>query len=310
MGSFSTIRGIRGSLIFEYTINELAMKFNEAETDIAASYIDHISLIASIFDNPNLPTAKAASIFDNPNLSEAKLQAILDNPNLSIQKGQEIVDAMSNPAKIGTGGRRGYIGDDWDDNKLSSRDKAATVATALSRIVQKFRPEWSIGNKGTSPDPYADNKQLIMPADPSNTGGKEVYTSLNTNTGTFKIKFRNATTTTATEWVFPIAIFSGGSYLSGGDYYAIFYRTDGSAYRLEKRVGGTRSILIDSTWDGDDAWHEAKFTRDESGNLELFYDGVSKGTATNTAITSFDTLEVYYSNGVQVDGYFDDLEVF
>ena len=271
----------------------------------SGTYTD--ALMASAFDSSYLAASKAASIVDNANLTEAKLQSILYNTNLTIQKGQEIVDAMSSPSKIGTGGRRGYIGDDWSDNKITSRDNAATVATALSKIYQKFRPEWSIENIGTSSDPYADSGQLVFLNDVDNTGQKGVYTSLNTNTGTFKIKFKQATTTTDNSGVCPIQICSS-SWVSGGEGYDLMYRTDGSEYTLWK--GRHNTAIISSTWDGDTAWHEAKITRDSSGNFELFYDGVSKGTATDTDYTSFNTLEVFYTNGVQIDTYFDDLEVF
>jgi len=45
-------------------------------------------------------------------------------------------------------------------------------------------------------------------------------------------------------------------------------------------------VLIDQSWTIDIDWHTAKITRDANGIFEIFLDGVSKGTVTDTDITT------------------------
>ena len=282
------------------TIADLASVFNDADVDAAkAAYViesttKDVADLASIFDNANLSADKAASIADNANLSEAKLQAILDNTNLSIQKGQEIVDAMSNPTKIGTGGRRGYIGDDWEDNKLSSRDKAATVATSFDKIFQTFRPEWTV-KAGTIT--VASGR-----VEGDAAGINEVQTSSSITEGT---------------WEVDIIILATGShqliciiYQDDNNFYEAGNTTPGGtrSWCLRKYEGGTITDLIQSSWTEATGTYRLKVTRDSSGNFEMFVDGASMGTATDTFLptanyivlrvdddnsSAMDNLEVY-----------------
>jgi len=367
MGSFSTIGATK--LLFEYTIDELARKFNQAEPAVAASFINQgdyiglvISLIASIFDNTNLSLTKAVSIFDNANLSlsragniignanlsnaraldihdnsartfpdewatifdsymdagkaayivenstkrtvddwaclfdnanlsEAKLQSILDDTNLSIQKGQEIVDAMSNPSKIGTGGRRGYLGDDWQDNKITDRDDAATTPTDLGRIVQIFRPEWSGGlaEDGVFKLTGTDEKQ---------------YCSSNFTTGYWYVKWYVAGTSGSRGMKFYFM------WVDDNNHYFLEYHTDSPDLSLKKTAGGSISTLISETSiePYDNCWHDAKVKRDDDGNFEAWYGHISLGTCVDTSITSSNRL--YLGCIGDVDTYFDNLQVY
>ena len=277
-------------------IADLASVFNDADVDAAkAAYVTEnttkdVADLASIFDNANLSADKAASIADNTNLTEAKLQSILDNTNLSIQKGQEIVDAMSDPTKIGTGGRRGVIGDDWNDNKMTSRDSASVTPTALSKIFQNFRPEWS----GT---------------DFSVSGG-EIYTTKNpgyTSTpsiiavGTWGFKAKLGDTDNSYDW--RIVFISSATGDSGDGY--VFYKYGGGSFRLARLDSGTYTDLISTTASSDTNYHEYKVTRDSDGNMEIFEDGVSKGTTVDTTYTSSSYIVLRGSYGA----YFDNLEV-
>ena len=289
-------------------IADLASVFNDADVDAAkAAYVTEnttkdVADLASIFDNANLSADKAASIADNTNLTEAKLQSILDNTNLSIQKGQEIVDAMSSPSKIGTGGRRGVIGDDWEDDKLTSRDKAATVATALDKIFQKFRPEWDTANADTKISVESGYLKIAASAD------YDLYIKLTDNIteGTWKMRQKLGAVNSTRGYNFTLAFMLKdkdnhyAAYISGYDDYV----------RFSKQIAGTVTHLIAASISRDTDWHEVKITRDADGNFELFYDGVSKGTATDTEITSGDLAIGQFQEDNDEDAYVDDLEVY
>jgi len=248
--------------------------------------------IAALLDGDSLTAADAAthvnsgtytdalmaSAFDSSYLAAAKLQSILDNTNLTIQKGQEIVDAMSSPSKIGTGGRRGVIGDDWDDNKLTSRDNAATVATALDKIVQTFRPEWTV-KAGTI---TVANSRVEGDA----SGTNEVQTSsLSITEGTWEVDII-VLATGHTQLIYFI-------YQDIDNHYHAGNSTPGGtrAWYLYKYEGGAGSELILSSWTEATGTYALKVTRDSSGNFELFVDGNSKGTATDTWLpTTYDSI--------------------
>jgi len=250
-------------LLFEYTIDELVVKLNDADAALAASYFDNL--------------------FGAPAIAK-----ILDNANLSIQKGQEIVDAMSNPSKIGSGGRRGVIGDDWEDNKLTTRDGAAAVATTLEKIFQSFRPEWSITSG--SDRVAAQNNRLEM----WNVKGDstEVLMSISQTNTDLTCKFK---------WTFDKPSYKTQIRFiktDGGDYYYVqggVWSSSENNITLCKNVGGGESILLDSgtassaTAGAPD--QEVKVVKSGS-NFELFVNGVSKGTATDSDITTSNVFEI------------------
>ena len=274
----------------------------------AASILDDTSLtitrIASILDDTNLTSSKAASIFNETALTVArctsifnetaltvaKLQSILDSTNLTIQKGQEIVDAMASPSRIDTGGRRGVIGDDWDDNKLTSRDNAATTATSLDKIVQNFRQVWT----NTYGTPSASGGNLVLPVGNSDIQITEINNTV--DAGTFQCDAQYVT-----------GITTGGYYLlsilNGSAGYSTYWSS--TEYSLQEYGAGTR--IVESVAP-DTSVHAIKFTRDSSGNFELFRDGVSKGTVADTNTTTFPKLTM--RNSADAEVYVDNLEVY
>ena len=279
-------------------INNANLSPDRAASIFNSAYLS-VDKAASIFDNANLSVDKAASICDNANLSETKLQEILDNTNLSIQKGQEIVDIMSNPEKIGTGGRRGYVGDDWEDNKLTSRDKAATVATTFDRIFAHFRPEWTTGGTVSASNGYV--------AITSSHGYLNTPSSF--TEGTWELDYKLATG--ARIGFFFMAQNNFDSINKAYNSYFVFAH---SKYELCYYDGSTLNSLISVDTDTRDGnWHTIKVTRDSNGNFELFLDGVSQGTATDTSITTSEIIHVWEDfdtgyNNAEVDC--DNLEVY
>ena len=265
VGSFSTV-GVTTKLLLEYTIDELAVKFNDADTALAVSYFDNL-------------------------LSTPAIAKILDNTNLSIQKGQEIVDVMSDSSKIGVGGRRGYVGDDWNDNKLTNRDGAAAVSTELNKIVQQFRPSWNVVSG--SDRLAAQNNRLEM----WNVNGDATHAVLNISQ-----------THTDGTWQYDF-YFGGTSYIlyfsfiktSGGDRYYIISGIQGGTeetVKLYKEVGGTTTLLLDTSYAFlAGYWHCLKVTKQGSNFEVLKCDGSSIGTAVDSEITTCDYFELEGAGG-------------
>jgi len=295
------VRANRGSTLAVTDINnflsitDTAILINDNLSIIfSASIIDNSNLTsakgASIFNNSNLTSAKGASIFDNSNLTESKLQSILDNTNLTIQKGQEILDEMSNPSKIGTGGRRGYLADDWNDNKITSRDNAATLPTSFDKIFQNFRPEWSGGL-------VSDGNFKL-----TNDNQRECCSSTIT-VGTWEVDY----------YVTGTSNFRGAlmynMYKDANNYYLLYNRIDKIGFDFQKCISGSTTTLIDNDVLGlDSTWENMAVTRDINGNFEIFLEGTSRGTVTDTDLTESNNL---YLGCISLnDTYFDNLKVY
>jgi len=284
-------------------IDKIAYDFDRVlfSVDFVAKILDSANLsadkAASILDNANLSVDKAASILDNANLSETKLQAILDNENLSIQRGQEIVDAMSNKEKIGTGGRRGYLADDWEDNKLTNRDRAATLATTFDRIFQKFRPEWDT----VSGTPEVSNGRLFF----DNSLEMQVPSDFVVGAWQFKFEWSESSDTDESYcFIRFMYVDDDNTYFLKLDAFVSAETRNG----LGKIVNGVGSGLLSFAIDLGE--HTIKITRDSDGNFEVFYDGVSKGTATDTNITTSNYINIKYTQKTYGNLYLDDLEVY
>ena len=203
---------------------------------------------------------------------------------------------MSDPTKIGTGGRRGIIGDDWEDNKLSSRDRAAIVATKLNKIFQKFRPEWTV-ESGTV---IAENGNMKL-----TTGDARVSCNSTIVTAAFVSKQKSDNCGSAN-----MGILWDFIYLDDSNKYIVYFQFEAAEGNTDNfQLHSATSVLIDSAWTVDLNWHEVKVTRDSDGNFELFLDGVSKGTVTNTDVTQSNYIK-YREWGTAITAYINDLEVF
>jgi len=228
--------------------------------------------LVSLCANDNLTAPRIARIFDYTKAS--RVQQILDDPNISIQKGQEIADEMKVPMKIGSGGRRCIIADDWNDNRLERRFKASYYPTDIDKIAAIFRPEWNI----LSGSPNVRDGQLRL------GGGDGVIVSL---------------TYLGTRW----AYYPAGHWPFRNRFH--FIRQDGDNYwmlwhehhavtkklALQKVVGGSATEVGSTSDSGYGYLWEV--TRDEDGNWEVFRDGVSKITATDTWLPTMNEVCFY-----------------
>ena len=180
--------------------------------------------------------------------------------------------------------------DDWNDNKITSRDNAATTETGFTdRFGKIFRPEWSQVSGTTT----VSNGRIVL-----NENNEKIQTSSTQVTGTWEYDFQLDST-------------GGGDYEAilqfmhdGTDYYQLSVMDDGHI-DLQK----TGSHLTTPSWSVDTDTHTLKLTRDSSGNMEIFLDGASLSTTTNNDITS--SSNMYISNGNNSEtSYVDNLKVY
>ena len=197
-----------------------------------------------------------------------------------------------------------YLQDDWGDNKLTDRDDSRT--TTYNGETGVYRPEWTIRNN----EPTVSGSQLQM------RGGDGIFTNINLN---FDENI---------EWDFDISSMpdKGGGDLTtcalfaeqtddaveanGDDWllhssYSVLLRGASQGIDLERvDANGDRTVLI-SGEQGTDA--DVRVTRSASGEWELFIDGTSQGTATDTTFTSDEALAFLGRDDAEVD--FNELKV-
>jgi len=301
--------GVGEAFIAMDSIAEMATSISDGAVDsIQATYFNDLFTAAdgaSIFDHANLTAAKGASIFDHANLTIAKIISLIDHANLThaktssimnhanfagnAQKGQEIFDGSADNSVFTNGNHISEMLDDWNDNKLTSRDNAATTATGFTdRFGKTFRPEWAT----TFGTPTAVGGELVLDVDDA------VDTPITFNVGSWEFKFTRVATTASALLYFR---FGGvGKYHMAGTSATL------SKVSIYDRVDSTDVISAAITVDT--APHTLKATRDAGSNWELFYDGASKGTGNDATTTSFDALVFGTVDGSTVN--FDNLKVW
>lgn len=187
-----------------------------------------------------------------------------------------------------------YLFDDWKDNLLTSRRWDDKMVFPVSEL-DKYRPDWTT----ESDSPSASGGVLVLPD--GSTTAQQVSTASGFTVGTWEKDFTiiSATTAGACNLFF---IWTDNS-----NTLRVSIESDDD-YMLVKIDGGTTTILVSSTWDGDTTQHTTKVTRDANGNFELFYDGVSQGTATDTFLPS--TRDLSFLNNADSEVDIDNLKVY
>ena len=271
------------STIFDKTLDTLTTNINNSSTTV---------IPAGILSNwdKNLVT----NIFKNNNLSILNLNNILIDTNFPDDKAQEFLSLILKTDRDLTTGSNIYeLLDDWDDNKLTARDGAETTSTGFTNLFaqkNKFRPTWTT----VAGAPSVANEKLEL----DNT--EQVKTPSTFGVGTWEIDL-----TVAVQNAQPfMRLYAGGGskyricgwYTHPTNLYAVIYDDVDAAYIIQG---------AGAAWDVNQ--HTLKTTRNESGNWEIFFDGVSKGTATDTTTTSFDELHIYTENGATK---YDNLKVY
>jgi len=203
---------------------------------------------------------------------------------------------MSKPSKIGTGGRRGVIADDWADNKLTDRDRAAVISTPFGLIYQNFRPEWTT----ESGSPGASGGELDLP--PGDTTVQAISTPSSVTTGTWLATVRYEAARTVGGPHCPRFIVQDDN-----NYWARNWEP-GNLIKVWKTVNGTNTPLYSPDPGTDQGEHDYKTTRDSNGNFESFWDGVSMATGSDTWLPTANKMHI--QNSDDHDFYMDDLKVY
>ena len=275
------------------------------------------AVLNAICDNANISTATIKAILDTESITVAsQLGAMLEGTQLSLanasdvvinkytvsqlnnafinaimsdDRAQQILSEIAKTDRDLTSATNIYeILDDWDDNKLTSRDGAETTPTGFTNLFAqktKFRPEWATDTGS----PSAGSGVMTLPA------SARVHVSSTLNVGTWECLM--------------VAV-------SDGDHSFILQSGGGDKYKCTRAHDATIGLYdaVDSVWIiGPVSCQEEtiasiiKMTRNGSSGWEIFENGVSKGTVTDNTTTSFNELHLI---AMYQSSNFDDLKVY
>jgi hypothetical protein len=270
-----------------FTVANKALVFNEAGFTVANK--------ALVFNEAGFTVVNKALVFREAGLSIANINAIIIHANITDDNAQQILSEITKANRDLTSADNIYeLLDDWDDNKLTSRNGAGTTSTGFTNLFahkDKFRPVWTT----VANSPAASGGELVLPFG-AHTSAPSTFV-----TGTWECVLRNSAT--------------------GGNNSSIIYflgdGTDTAAYTYKHEY--TPRLLLWVSTDGDliavvetqPTTNTAyKVTRDASGNFEIFFGGVSKGTALNTRFTSSTKIGMRNAHTAGPTVYIDDLKVY
>ncbi len=204
-------------------------------------------------------------------------------------------------------GLTGYILDDWDDNSLtSSRDSFDTTSfsgdePSSSNSTTETRPQWTdhTGRSNLSATGQVletDSSNSYVYSTPFNVGGSSSWNT--SHTWSFHFKFVSKSSNNGSDY-WGVAVNDATNYTDQNNgnndtYFNNAYHVqinDNGSYDFRLANGGSRSGLIGGgSWSEDGNWKTGKVTRDSSGNWELFRNGSSQGTTTDTTHTDISHL--------------------
>jgi len=104
-------------------------------------------------------------------------------------------------------------------------------------------------------------------------------------------------------------IINSGTSTSTGDGYLVQVSAaaDPGLFRLVRRDAGVTTIIINTTWAIDTAWHDLKVTRSAANRFDFYLDGVNKGNVIDATHT---TSSYFVQDFYNINCYFDDLKVY
>jgi len=171
-----------------------------------------------------------------------------------------------------------YLHDDWDDNKIQNRDGSGT--TTYNGVTGYYRPEWTV----LRDSPSASNQILVL--DP----GDAVSTDINLDL--------------ATDVTWTYTDFSVNGDQSGGwhvlslysqtqtlddffvyEGYQVALRESNDSFLFKVGSGGSLTQVLSWSSLGSGVF-DVTVNRSSGGQWEVFVDGNSKGTVTDTEFTN------------------------
>jgi|Deesub1362A_J573_1020465.scaffolds.fasta_scaffold00348_79 hypothetical protein len=194
-----------------------------------------------------------------------------------------------------------HIYDDFDDLDLERRSPGILLLDDKLLIAKQLRPAWTV-TAGLS----INSGKLRA------TGSADGYfsnTFNGSNGGVWELKFQRVAVGGTDNYT----LFAYFMYEDSSNYYVLYIQnksTSPAVLLVKNQAGGGDTTLISFTWDSDTNEHTLKLTRDSSGNWELFYDGVSKGTATDSWLPSNPT-QFKITSGINLGTMdLDDIKVY
>lgn len=201
-----------------------------------------------------------------------------------------------------------YIKDDWDDNALTGRSNPETGAflhpsgdtEAGDCLVGMYRPEWDVQIESQTIDTSNGDVRVDLSGGTSPEVNAQITTRSEFGMGSVQLDFQYLTLGSDADSL-EVMILSndGGSSTSRVGvvcYSLVIGDAAANTFRLEYQDGSGATTIIDATWAGDTSTHAAEITRDPYSNFEIFADGASKGTGTDTSITDFSHAHLAWYN--------------
>ncbi|ELY39894.1 hypothetical protein [Natronorubrum tibetense] len=171
----------------------------------------------------------------------------------------------------------GWVLEDWEDDSLGWGRRFDDVPYAFdepedSEAVTTARVGWDV----LAGDPIVSNNSLTLPGDA--TSGIE--TPAPTTAGTWSFEFQFQTISDGT------GAFTPNIIREDTDNRWRISVIENGGLELRYDEGGSTSTVVSSTWPVDTDPHTVSAVHDGDGNWELFFDGVSEGTETETFMPS------------------------
>jgi len=111
-----------------------------------------------------------------------------------------------------------------------------------------------------------------------------IYTPSTFDVGTWEMNARDTHLAAVTWECYIMNNETSKTATSDGNYVELYPNTN--LFRLNRWVDNVHTVIITSAIVGDSADHDLKATRDAASNFEIFYDGVSHGTALDNTVTA------------------------
>lgn len=196
-----------------------------------------------------------------------------------------------------------YIEDDWNDNKLKDRDNVeegyflypsdnvvdndgdVEAGTVLKAI---YRPYWDKDNESNGTIETTE-EVLQLDGGGGSGSGVAVKTPCVLSVGQWRFEWTLSTDNPSENGMY-WSIANSTSYRNNKNLnngYFIWWDEDGSQYNINSDEEGSTSNIIGSSWTVNTNTHVTKVTRNSYGHLELFLDGTSQGTSTDTKWSNF-----------------------
>lgn len=207
------------------------------------------------------------------------------------------IKSLDTPLYIGSdaGEASFYVKDDFSDaagttNQRPDRRRSAYYPSRLNTsVVSRYRPSWFKASGSVTKTGAAWDLD-----DESTTGNAvRLQTPSDLDDGNWELTFQFNDAT-------PTAGFLGFKFVKqdGNDYLRIRIKSGGGV-ELEKEVGGTLTGLVSGSWPNDTTEHTVSVERDTTASptsYELFVNGSSQGTVTDSYDPTVNEMEIYFNN--------------